>query len=49
MTDIVKETIDAIKFGKITTALIHDNLMDQGYSSEEASSILRQALQRRFK
>ena len=48
MTEIVKETIHAIKFGKITIATIHDNIMKKGYTELEASHILKEAYDRRI-
>ena len=48
MTDIVRDTIHAIKFGKIRMDKIHDNIMKQGYTELEASEILREAWERRI-
>ena len=45
---VIKATIHAIKFGKITIATIHDNIMKKGYGSIEASEILKLAYDRRI-
>ena len=48
MEQLIKDTIHAIKFGKITIATIHDNIMKQGYTELEASHILKEAYDRRI-